>query len=158
MSNLETLYHTSPAPITDINDGGLFGSFLCFAFGEYVMTAVEDYVTYEIEIDMNDIIDACSLFYHENAAALAPFTAQVMRMAGVDEETADNLISERTDIFSVESDVAPEDLAEAAWEIQRITAEAAVALGFRGVSMTDEQGGMIMLDMFGRENELRRVR
>jgi hypothetical protein len=147
------LTHTSPAPINQITTNGRFGSFLFFSADEYVMTAGEHH-TYTIEIDEDEIIDAARLFWHEEAARLQPFVARVAAMCGVDEDTAEELIQQSADIHSVDSDVAPEDLADMSWEIQHITAQAAVVLGFRGVAMDDEQGTAYLIDMLGREAEL----
>lgn len=142
------LFHTSPEPIKSIKSLGLFGSFLCFAPSEYVMTAAAKHYTYKIEIDDDEIIPASRLFYHEDAAKLDGFVQQVMNMLDCDEDEAIEQIEQRGDFCGD---------AEQSWEIQRITAEAAKALGFRGVSMSDEQGFMVMVDMLGKEGELEEV-
>lgn len=148
------LIHTSPAPISTINSNGRFGDFLFFAAAEYVMTAAKGHVTYSLEQDEDRIIDAEQMFYHENAAALAPLVERVMGMVGCDEDTAEELIAQRTDVHAIDANIEAEDLAEVSWDIQRITGEAAVALGFQGVSMNDEQGRAMLIKMTGREGEL----
>ncbi|GGM25847.1 hypothetical protein ACFQDN_22145 [Pseudomonas asuensis] len=150
------LFHTSPSEITTINTDGRFFEFLCFAVDEYVMTT-EEFVTYRITVDENDIIEAGSLFYHPNAADLSPLVEGVMRMVGCDEGTAEELISQRIDVFSLD-DIDAADAGELSWDIQATTAKAAKILGFRGVSMLDEQGACYMIDMLGHEAELERAR
>ena len=138
------LFHTSPEAIAEIHDNGRFGQFLFFSDEVYVMTA-GDYTVHSIEIDEDDIIEAGQLFYHEDAEKLAGLVAQVMEMVGCDEDTAEELISQHQDVHSIECDIEPEDLADASWDIQRITAEAALVLGYRGVEVEDEQGAAYMI-------------
>lgn len=134
------LIHTSPNPINEIHSNGRFGEFLFFSVNEeYVMTA-GSHVTYHTDVSEDEIIRAERLFYHESAESLSPLVEQVMRMAGCDEDTAEELISQEIDIHSIDTDFEPEDLAEISWDIQRIAGHAAVLLGFRAVSMNDEQG------------------
>ena len=148
-----TLYHTSPSAITEINSFGRFGEFLFFADDEYVMTA-GDHVIYSIELEASEIIEAGQIFYHEDAAKLDGLVEQVMEMVGCDEGTAEKLIAQNEDLHSIDCDVEPEDLADASWDIQRITGEAAVILGFRGAVMQDEQGAAYLIHMAGREADL----
>ncbi|WP_299314222.1 hypothetical protein [uncultured Halomonas sp.] len=147
------LIHTSPAPITEINGFGRFGEFLFFAGGEYVMTA-GDHIAYAIEIDDSDIIVAEQLFFHEDAEKLSGLVEKVMQMVGCDEDAAEELIAQREDVHNIDTDIEPEDLADISWDIQRITGEAAVLLGFRGVEMEDEQGRAYLIHMAGREADL----
>lgn len=147
------LIHTSPAEITEINKFGRFGEFLFFSRREYVMTAGE-HVAYAIEVDDEAIIDAEQLFYHEDAGKLAGLVEKVMQMVGCDENTAEELIAQREDVHSIETDIEPDDLADISWDIQIITGEAAVLLGFRGVEMDDEHGRAYLIHMAGRESEL----
>jgi hypothetical protein len=147
------LIHTSPVEITEINSFGRFGEFLFFADGEYVMTSGAN-ITYTLEINDSDIIIADQMFYHEDADKLAGLVENVMMMVSCDEDTAEDLIAQRTDVHSIDTDIEPEDLADISWDIQRITGEAAVLLGFRGVEMEDEQGRAYLIDMSGREVEL----
>ena len=147
------LLHTSPVEITEINSFGRFGEFLFFADGEYVMTSGA-HITYTLEINDSDIIIAENMFYHEDADKLAGLVDKVMMMVGCGEDTAEDLIAQRTDVHSIDTDIDPEDLADISWEIQRLSAEAAVALGFRGVEMEDEQGRSYLINMAGREAEM----
>lgn len=147
------LTHTSPVAITSITAHGRFGEFLFFSENEYVMTA-GDHVTYTIDLDESEIIAASQIFYHENAASLSALVAEVANQFEIDEDAAESLIDESASIYDIDSNVDAEDLADASWDIQRYTARAAKELGFRAVSVTDEQGSAYMIDMMGREDEL----
>lgn len=141
------LFHTSGDEIKSINSDGLFGSFLCFSLNVYVMTG-RDYLTYITEIDDSEIIDAAQLFYHDDAEKLDGLVARVMGMLDCDEDEAIEQIEQRAE-YCGDADIS--------WEIQHISAQAARLLGYRGVSMQDEQGTVYLIDMMGRENELRLV-
>lgn len=147
------LTHTSPTEITEINTLGRFGEFLFFAHGEYVMTA-GSHVTYTIEIDDSSVIRAGALFRHDDAGKLADLVADVAARFEIDEDTAESLIDESASIFDVDSNVEPEDMADASWDIQHYTARAAKLLGFRAVAVSDEQGTSYLVDMLGREAEM----
>lgn len=147
------LIHTSPAEITSITAHGRFGEFLFFSENEYLMTAGE-HVTYTIDLDESEVIEAGEIFYHENASSLSALVAKVAEQFDIDEDTAESLIDESASIYEIESNVDAEDLADASWDIQRYTARAAKELGFRAVLVTDEQGSAYMIDMMGREAEL----
>jgi hypothetical protein len=141
-------YHSSPDPITVIGNSGRFGSFLFFSSHIYVTDVSGAGFVYRIEIDEDEIIRAESLLYHENAEILQPITQQIMDMLGCDEDSADDLLSQKDDCGD----------AEKSWDIQLLTAKAARMLGFRGVSMSDEQGRAYMIDMLGREHELEEIK
>lgn len=149
-----TLYHTSPTAITEINSFGRFGEFLFFSDDEYVMTAGDHVVIYSIEMETSEIIEAGQIFCHEDAAKLDGLVEQVMEMVGCDQDTAEDLIAQNEDVHNIDCDVEPEYLADASWDIQRITGEAAVMLGFRGAVMQDEQGAAYLIRMKGHEADL----
>lgn len=149
-----TLYHTGPE-ITAITRDGSFGSMLFFASRPYHM--IVNPIIYQTKIDRTDIIAASSLLYHENALILQPLTEEIMALVGCDEETADRLLSQSTDIYRLDLGIDPAALAEMSWTIQALTGKAALMLGYRGVSMQDEQGTCYLVDMFGREADLVRV-
>lgn len=142
------LFHTSPDAITKIDGSGRFGSFLFFSDDIYTMTA-GDYVTYKIEIDDDSIIDAGHFFYHENSAKLNALVAEFCARFDVDEDTAQEIISERQQLENFDADDS--------WDAQLYTARAARILGYRGVKVADEQGASYMIDMLDKENELVRV-
>ena len=144
------LYHTSPGKIESINRHGRFGSFLFFSADVYTTTAGVACV-YSIEVDEGDLIEASRLFYQDGADTLLdPVVRQLMALAGVDADTAEGLLEES--LSAHELDV--EDPAELSWDIQRLTAECARRLGYRGVIVEDEQGSAYMIDMLGREADL----
>ena len=147
------LIHTSPTKIEKITPFGRFDSFLFFSCDEYVMTA-GDFVTYSIEIDENDIIEAESLYYHEKAELLEDMTRDIAERAGCDESTAEDLISQRESLWDMNVDLDTEEKIDLDFDIQLCAARAAQLLGFRGVEMDDEQGRAWMINMEGREHEL----
>lgn len=147
------LFHTSPAPITRVSRGGRFGSCLFFSCKPYSMS-VGDVITYSIEIDDAELISARELFYHELAAELEPIVNEVAARCGVDAETAEKLIEGRVTMWDIETSVDADDVAEADYDVQHAAARCAVLLGYRGVSLLDEQGTSYLIDMFDRECEL----
>ena len=146
------LFHTSPSKIEKITVGR-FGESLFFSGHEYAMTAGE-FVTYKIDINENEIIDASQLFYHDDAALLGSLVSELAARYEIDADTAESLIDESANIYEIECSIDAEDLADASWDIQSITARAAKMLGYRGVKVADEQGSAYMIDMTGRESEL----
>lgn len=139
------LFHTSHEVITEINKFGRFGEFLFFSSRVYQMCAGKA-VVYSIEIDEDDIIEAGSLFYHEDAAKLDALVAKFCGRFSVDTETAEEIISERRQLDSRDADDQ--------WDVQLFTARAAKALGFRGVRVADEQGSAYMIDMLDQSEKL----
>lgn len=150
------LIHTSPAQITKLNENGRFGSFLFFSPTEYVMTAGEHF-TYELEIDENSLIESSQLFYDENSSLLQSLIAEISDRYNVSESIAESLLDESESIYDVDSNVDAEDLGDESWNIQHFTAQAAKILGYRGVAVKDERGISYMVDMQGRESELKAV-
>jgi len=148
------LIHTSPTKIEQITDSGRFGEFLFFSDHVYVMTAGE-FVTYSIELDDDQVIGAGRLFFHEDAAKLAPLVAELAARLDVSEDDAEALIAEKKSVFDL--DIETEDAGEDAWDVQHFTARAAKILGFRAVRVQDEQGSAYMIDMLDRVAELREV-
>lgn len=146
------LFHTSPSEIKAINTDGRFGEFLFFSSHVYQMAAGEA-LTYSIEIDEDQIIEASQLFYHDDAAQLESLVAELASRLDVSEEDAEALIEESKSVFDIDS-IEAEDAADASWDVQLFTARAAKILGFRGVAVEDEQGTAYMIDMLGRESEL----
>lgn len=139
------LFHTSPNEITNITKFGRFNEFLCFSSDVYAMAARE-FVTYKIDIEDESLISAGSLFYHENAEKLTGLISEFCSRFDVDEDTAEEIMSEREQLDSCDAD----DL----WDVQVFTARAAKLLGFRGCIMNDEQGTLYMIDMLSREADL----
>lgn len=140
------LFHTSPEQITKVTSSGRFGEFFFFSSKVYVMT-VGDYVVHEIELDEDDVIDARSLFHHEDAAKLDGLVAEFCRRFDVDADTAEDIIAEREQLDSFDADDQ--------FDVQHFTARAAKLLGFRAVRVTDEQGSAYLVDMLGHEADLK---
>lgn len=147
------LIHTSPELITKILDDGKFGTFLFFSCNEYVTTA-GSYVTYSIDICDEDVIDVSQLFYHEDAIKLNDLISCVEYMCGVDSDTAEALIDQSLSLFNISSSVDSDNMGEIDLRLQRLSAEAGKLLGYRVISMRDEQGTAYMIDMLDRESDL----
>lgn len=142
------LFHTSPNEISQITRfGGRFDEFLFFSGSVYQMAAC-DVITYSLELSDEDVIEAGSLFYHDDAEKLAELIAEFCERFDVDESTAEEIISEREQLDSCDADEL--------WDVQLFTARAAKLLGFRAVEVRDEQGAAWMVDMLGHETELNR--
>jgi hypothetical protein len=142
------LFHTSAEEIISVTNEGLFEEFLFFSPNVYAMTA-GDYITYAIELDNSEVIDAGRLFYHDDAEKLDSLVADFCHRFDVDTDSAEEIISERDQLES--------DDCEDLWEVQLFTARAAKILGYRAVRVQDEQGSAYMIDMLGHESELTRV-
>lgn len=149
------LFHTSPTEINEITTLGRFGEFLFFSGSEYTMTAGE-HITYSIEINDDQLIEAGQLFYHEDAAKLDGLVAELAGRLDIDEDDAEALIEESKSVHDLDN-VEPEDAADLSWDVQLFTARAAKILGFRGVRVEDEQGSAYMIDMLGQANDLVRA-
>ena len=141
------LFHTSPEATITPSKSGRFDEFLFFSSSIYVMTAGEHHV-FTAEVDESDIIEAGSLWYQENWEAARPFIAELMNRLSIEEVDAMVLLDESISIYDMDFDVEPEDLADESWNIQRLTAKCAKALGFIGVQVEDEQGAAYMIDAF----------
>ena len=149
MTTTQTYYHTSPEPIVAISPIGLFGDGLCFSAHPYSMSR-GPVVTYAIALADDEIVDVSDIDFDSDA--LADIVSDV-ESAGIDRETAVELLSERTSAHYVDID----DPAELSWELQRLALVAAKRLGFRAVRGTDEQGSVVIVSMLGREPELTEV-
>ena len=151
MAELIELFHTG-GEIKEITKDGFFGEFLFFSCSIYKMSAGVVNV-YKIEVDEDDFIRAGSLFYHDDAEKLTGLVSEFCDKYGVDEDTAEEIISERASAWNEIEDCDE----NTAWDVQRFAARAAKTLGYRGVRVQDEQGGAWMIDMLGREQELQLV-
>lgn len=139
------MYHTSPIEITKAGRG-LFGDFICFSGKVYVQTAGK-YVTYRLDVSDEEIIEASRLWYQDDVAPLQKFVDEIVNRYEVSESDAEKLLDESESIYNVDSNIEPEDLADASWDIQRITAEAGRSMGFGIVAMSDEQGTVYFVDI-----------
>lgn len=142
------LYHCSPVEISAPHSKGLYGEFVFFACspsGPGLATIV-----YAIDADELELIDASRLFTHTDAAKLDRLVADFARKYSVTVDDAEDLISEQTSWnskrFEDRSDIA-ESFADVDWDTQRFTARAAKVLGYDGVNVIDENGGVTMIDL-----------
>lgn len=142
------LFHTSPKMIEKIAKGR-FDGLLFFSAHEYHMSKVK--AVYQIDVDESDLIDVNSLFYHEDADKLSNIVAEFAASNEIDEDVAENLISERQSAF----DLDVEDPSDLSWDAQKVAGRCAKALGYRGCFGQDEQGRYYLIDMLGRESELK---
>lgn len=140
------LFHTSANATIEAHNHGTFGEFLFFSSDVYTTVAGE-YHVFSVGVDESKIIDAASIWYNNESSNCAPFVEEIMDTYGVDEDTAEQLIDESVSIYDIESNIEPEDMADASWDIQRLTAKCAKAMGYVGVCVTDEQGSAYMLDV-----------
>ena len=139
------LHHTSHEILTKVDKYGRRNGFLCFSGDVYIMTGSKTVYVHTIEIDKSEIIEASSLFYHEDAAKLDSIVLEVMSLADCDEDTAIAILRQK------ECDVPS---AELVWELEGYTCACALALGYRGVSFQDEQGCCWMINMSGFESDM----
>lgn len=142
--SMAELFHTSPAPISNIDSAGRFDDFLFFSATPYSMS-VGECVTYKLEIDGSEVIEARQIFYHEDAGKLDALVAEFCARFGIDEDTAEEIIAERDQLenhYDADSDDS--------YDVQLFTARAAKILGFAGVEVADEQGASYMISMSGR--------
>jgi len=147
------IYHTSPAPITEINENGLFGPFLAFASSPYSPGAMNH--VYRLELAESDIIDGQVMLHRDEDGVVEAYVDAAQELLDCDRDLAEDLLTERASIFDVNRDrIGPGDLGEMSWGLQRLAAEAARALGYRGVELRDEQGPVWFVYMQGHEHEL----
>jgi hypothetical protein len=133
------IYHTSPAPISTINDDGAFGESLCFSSSIYSMS-VGDVVVYSLEIDEADVIDAGDFEFSD-----APLTLQrLARFCECDDDQALEYLSGRDNHPDPETD----------WFIQGLMGSAAKEAGYRAARSRDEQGAVYIVPLLGQESEL----
>lgn len=139
------LFHTSPEKIEKISKFGMFGECLFFSSSVYVMTAVEDYITYSIEINEDDVIEVGSFFHHDEWEKLNDIVQHIMDVCECDEEEAQDYLDGSEHHEDGEMD----------WMIQGLQGDAAKVLGYRAAQSEDEQGAVYIVPMFGRESELK---
>lgn len=140
------MFHTSPNPITEntINKNGIAGDCLFFSDDIYVMTASNEYYVYEADFNC---VRASQL--HDEA-----IIAEIAEYFGCNEELAETLLdgseSEWNQAFSCDG--------EDSWWLQGKRGECAVKMGYDGCEDEDEQGTVYIVQMTGRESELKLVK
>jgi hypothetical protein len=141
-----TVTHRSQEEIKAIRPDGRFDEFMFFT----AYSANCGGYSYSVTLDESSIIDATSIFHHEEAALLDGLVERFCARFEVDTDDAEDIISERKQLRDfVDSADAEDD-----FDVQVFTARAAKMLGFRGVRVSDEFGTSYMIDMMGRESEL----
>lgn len=143
--SIETFYHTSmERVITPVEQA--YGKWLFFGGDVYWCNGLSSFF-HAVEIDDSRIIEASMLWYEDDTSALAPIVADVMRVIGVDEETACDLLDESTTVDDIAGDLDMDsmDVIDNNIYMQKMTANASEALGYLGVAITDENGTSYML-------------
>jgi hypothetical protein len=134
------IYHTSPAPITQIKKTGTFGECLCFSSDVYSMS-VGAVVVYSLEIEGSEVIDAADFELSD-----APNTvAHVASVLECDEYEALDYLT------GSEAHADP----ELDWFVQGQMGAAAKEAGYKAARSQDEQGAVYIVPMFGREADLK---
>ncbi len=175
------IYHTSPNEISEINDEGRFGSGLFFSDNPYFMTNESSHV-YGLEIPNEEILEHHRLEYldEEDYKKIKPFIDEIKKKLGVSESKALSLLSQTTDLNSeiwkaqdvlennqfLNNEERDElmsflkkvgnDSGEHSWDIQSLAGKAANALGYSGITSPDETGISYLINMSGREKELKK--
>lgn len=146
------LYHTSPIKIETISADGRFEDVLFFAADPYYTTAVTSPVLYAIDIPEDSTIEACRLWYQDNAACADEIVADYADLWDVDIDTARDLIDETRDAYDVFDDT--ERACDVSWQTQVAAARCAVAMGYVGAEVRDEQGSAYAIPMSRKESTL----
>ena len=137
-----TLYHTTNKEIKNIDPlYSHFDTFLFFSEEE----CHYGHLTYKLNNDELMIIDPTDYYYNDDldTKVLDKYANEIVDLIDVDLDTAQELLSERLDVWSLNLDIE----AEQSWEIQCLTAQASRELGFDGCKTKDEHGISYMIDM-----------
>ncbi len=159
MARQKDLYHTSPNAIEKPGEGR-FGKGVFFASEPYTMTASENPSTYHLNMDEDELIDASSFFYREDSNKLESLVKKIMKKFGVDEETAQALLSGHKDVYDLADEIPDfsyEDAAEHSWDLQKMAGEAAEILGYKGVNLKDEQGTSSLINIHKVFDKMRKL-
>lgn len=135
------LFHTSPKEITEINRFGTFYDCLFFSVEPYSMS-VGEVITYSIDAENMDFVNASALHDDE-------IIAEIADRFEIDEDSAESLLDSSDSVWN--HDFAD---ADADWYIQAKRGECAKKMGFDGCLDEDEQGGVYIIPMMGRESIL----
>ncbi len=180
--NMIDLFHTSPDLIEKIHDDGRFGSSLFFSDKPYYMSQASKNL-YKMKADKDKILDINDLrnLNEKEHEKIKPILEKIIETLQVDEDIALDLLSEKKDLNSFFSKLedyinydydeddsedkeekkrlydflSKQDLGELQWDMQGLSLMAANALGYEGAELTDEQGTSYLINMKGREKELR---
>ena len=139
------IFHTSPKKISRIEKTELFDDVLFFSDSLYYMNTESRFV-YSLEIEESELLDVSSVFYDDNSDKIDDIIADLAEYADVDFETAQDLLDETQSIVDYTNDC--EDL----WYIQKLQAQIAKKMGYKGAIAEDEQGTVYIIpcsDKFG---------
>ena len=132
------LFHTSPKEITKIDRFGTFDDCLFFSVEPYSMS-VGEVVTYSIDAENMSFVDAGDL-------TDAEIVAEIAERFDIDEDLAESLLDGSDSVWNHDFADAEND-----WYIQAKRGECAKKMGFDGCLDEDEQGGVYIIPMLGRE-------
>ena len=135
------LFHTSPVEIKSINKFGNFDDCLFFSANVYEMSACET-IVYSIDASEMSFVEACDLHDDE-------IVAEIAERFDIDADLAESLLDGSDSVWNYEFADAEND-----WYIQAKRGECAKKMGFDGCLDQDEQGGVYIIPMFGRESIL----
>ncbi len=135
------LFHTSPKEIAKISRFGAFDDCLFFSAEPYSMS-IGEVITYSIDAENMNFVNACDLSDDEVVAEIAD-------RFDIDADLAESLLDGSDSVWNHEFADAEND-----WYIQAKRGECAKKMGFDGCLDEDEQGGVYIVPMFGRESIL----
>ena len=135
------LFHTSPKEITKIDRFGTFDDCLFFSAQPYSMS-VGEVITYSIDAENMDFIEASDL-------TDAEIVAEIAERFEIDLDDAESLLDGSDSVWNYDFADAEND-----WYIQAKRGECAKKMGFDGCLDEDEQGGVYIIPMLGREEIL----
>jgi hypothetical protein len=160
MGRTYTKFHTSTEGIKEPNEEGRFGKGIFFSNQPYYMAHSENPSLYSLDINEDDVIDASSFFYRDDYKKLDPIVKKIMKQFGVDEDTAQNLLSGHSSLYDLADDIENFDYLEAGegeWDLQKYAGEAAELLGFKGVNLRDETGTSTLMNIFHALPNMRKI-
>ena len=135
------LFHTSPKEITKINRFGAFDDCLFFSVEPYSMS-VGEVITYSIDAENMNFVESCDLHDDE-------IIAEIAERFDINKDLAESLLDGSDSVWNHDFADAEND-----WYIQAKRGECAKKMGFDGCLDQDEQGGVYIIPMFGRESIL----
>ena len=135
------LFHTSPKEITKIDRFGNFDDCLFFSVNPYSMS-VGEVITYSIDAENMEFISASQLNDDE-------IISEIAERFEIDLNDAESLLDGSDSVWNHDFADAEND-----WYIQAKRGECAKKMGFDGCLDQDEQGGVYIIPMFGRESIL----
>ena len=166
-----TLYHTSYQPITKIEKGNInhrFDDVLFFAYQPYTPN-IDTQHLYEVEVDESELVTVYNLPDDPIAIKEIKYEMEFGFDTPITDEQAFDVLTSKYDDTWIEmiadvhyegdTDVAwykidAEKRADFYWALQRIQAQTAKRYGFLGAISEDEQGEVVMIPMFQKEQLL----